>query len=250
MQIDLTGRAVLVTGAGRGLGRAIALAAAAAGARVGAFDIDGALLNALQLIEPTGGVLVPLPGDVTSREAVMAAARTLADAAGGLDAVVSNAALIRYERLEEVSEPMLDRMLAIGIKGAVWGAQALLQYRRKDTPVSLLHMASPVAERGAPRTSIYAMTKAAVASLTRTLAVELGPQKIRVNALAPASIPTPGAVALTSAEEYARRTAHIPLRRLGTDEEVARAALFLLSDASSFISGEVLHVDGGIVASL
>ncbi len=247
---ELSGRAVLVTGAGRGLGRAIALAAAAAGAHVGAFDLDEASLSTLGSEQRDSGVIEPIVGDVAERHAVLSAAKALADAAGGLDAVVSNAALLQYEPVDQVTERTLDRMLAIGIKGAVWGAQALLAHRRANAVVSLLHMSSPVAERGAPNTSIYAVTKAAVASLTRTLAVELGPRGVRVNALAPGSIPTPGAMALTSQEEYARRTARVPLRRLGTVEEVARAALFLISDQASFINGEVLHIDGGLAVSL
>jgi len=247
---ELSGRAVLVTGAGRGLGRAIALAAAAAGARVGAFDVDEGLLASLESEPGEFGLIEPIVGDVASRHAVMSAARALADRAGGLDAVVSNAALLHYEAVDQVTETTLDRMLAIGIKGAVWGAQALLAYRRAGTIVSLLHMSSPVAERGAPNTSVYAVTKAAVASLTRTLAVELGPRGVRVNALAPGSIPTPGAMGLNSEEEYARRTARIPLRRLGTVEEVASAAIFLISDRASFVSGEILHIDGGLAVSL
>lgn len=247
---ELSGRAVLVTGAGRGLGRAIALAAAAAGARVGAFDVDRALLTSLESEPVESGSIEPIQGDVASRHAVMSAAKALADATGGLDAIVSNAALLQYEAVDQVSEATLDRMLGIGIKGAVWGAQALLAHRRAGATVSLLHMSSPVAERGAPNTSVYSVTKAAVASLTRTLAVELGPRGVRVNALAPGSIPTPGAMELNSEEEYARRTARIPLRRLGTVEEVASAAIFLISDRASFISGEILHIDGGLAVSL
>ena len=248
---DLNGKAFLVTGAGRGLGRAIALELAVAGATVGAMDIDAELLEHLLRDANAGpGLIIALPGDVALRDALMTAAATTAQSANGLDGVVSNAALIRYEPIEEVSEETLDRMLGIGIKGAVWGAQALLVHRRAGAGASLIHMTSPTAERGAPSTGVYAMTKAAVASLTRTLAVELGPKGIRVNALSPGSIPTPGAMGLTSKEEYARRASVIPLRRLGTEREVALAAMYLLSDAASFINGEVLHIDGGLMAGL
>ena len=93
------------------------------------------------------------------------------------------------------------------------------------------------------------MVKGAMGTFTRTLAAELGPRKVRVNALAPGSIPTPGAVAITPQAEYERRTGSIPLRRLGRDADATNASLFLLSDAASFINGDILHVDGGVLAS-
>ena len=248
---DVAGKAILVTGAGRGLGRAICLEALRANAIVAAVDIDAALLQALVTDASTlSPDLLTIVGDVAARETLLAAGAQLAARCGGVDAVVSNAALIRYQPIQAVTDEILDRMLGIGIKGAVWGVHALLAHRRPQSGASLLHMTSPVAERGVPGTAVYAMTKSAVASLTRTLAVELGPQGIRVNALSPGSIPTPGAMGLTSKDEYARRTAAIPLRRLGSEREVALTALYLLSDAASFINGEVIHIDGGIMAAL
>jgi NAD(P)-dependent dehydrogenase (short-subunit alcohol dehydrogenase family) len=93
------------------------------------------------------------------------------------------------------------------------------------------------------------MVKGAMGTFTRTLAAELGPRRVRVNALAPGSIPTPGAVAITPQEEYERRATRIPLRRLGREQDATNASLYLLSDAASFVSGEILHVDGGFLAS-
>jgi NAD(P)-dependent dehydrogenase (short-subunit alcohol dehydrogenase family) len=239
---DLAGKSILITGAGRGLGRALALGAARAGARVTAFDVDAAGLDELRRIADSITTHVV---DVVDRGAFMAAA----DRIGRIDAVVNNAMLIRYDPIEAVDDAILDRMLAIGIKGAVWGVQALLRHMDPQVGGVILNLASPVAERGFPRTAIYSMVKGAMGTFTRTLAAELGPRKVRVNALAPGSIPTPGAVAITPQSEYERRAVTIPLRRLGHEDDATQASLFLLSDAASFISGDILHVDGGVLAS-
>jgi NAD(P)-dependent dehydrogenase (short-subunit alcohol dehydrogenase family) len=157
--------------------------------------------------------------------------------------------ILRYEPIEQVREDVLDEMLAVGIKGAIWGAQALLAHMDAERGGAIINMASPVAEKGFPNTAIYSLVKGALVTLTKALAAELGPRKVRVNAVAPGSVPTPGALGLNSEEEYARRTRTIPLRRLGAAEDSANAVAFLLSPAASFINGEILHVDGGIAAA-
>ena len=240
---DLGGKSILITGAGRGLGRALAIGAHRAGATVTAFDLDGARLAELRREFPAIATHVV---DVVDRAAFAAAAQRI----GRIDAVVNNAMLIRYDPIEAVDEATLDRMLSIGIKGAVWGVQALLRHMDPSTGGVVLNMASPTGERGIPTTAVYSMVKGALGTLTRTLAAELGPRKVRVNALAPGSIPTPGAVAITPQEEYERRATRIPLRRLGREEDATAASLYLLSDAASFVSGEILHVDGGFLASV
>ena len=238
---DLSGKTILITGAARGLGRALAIGAAQAGAAVAAFDLDAKLLAELR----TSPSITTYVVDVVDRAAFMAAAGRV----GRIDAVVNNAMLIRYDAIESVDEAVLDRMLAIGIKGAVWGVQALLRHMDPEAGGVILNLASPTAERGFPTTAVYSMVKGAMGTLTRTLAAELGPRRVRVNALAPGSIPTPGAVAITPHEEYERRATRIPLRRLGREQDATSASLFLLSDAASFVSGEILHVDGGFLAS-
>jgi NAD(P)-dependent dehydrogenase (short-subunit alcohol dehydrogenase family) len=239
---DLTGKSILITGAGRGLGRALAIGAAQAGANVTGFDVDAPSL--VELRKASVSITTHVV-DVVDRAAFMAAA----DRIGRIDAVVNNAMLIRYDAIEDVDDAILDRMLAIGIKGAVWGVQALLRHMDPQVGGVILNLASPVAERGFPKTAIYSMVKGAMGTFTRTLAAELGPRKVRVNALAPGSIPTPGAVAITPQAEYERRAVQIPLRRIGRDADATQASLFLLSDAASFISGDILHVDGGFLAS-
>jgi NAD(P)-dependent dehydrogenase (short-subunit alcohol dehydrogenase family) len=250
MSWDLTDQAILVTGAGRGLGRAAAELLASCGASLGICDVDATTCRETTLaIQHAGGRATDYAVSVADRDAFSAAASQFAKLNGRIDAVVNNAMLLRYEPIENVSEEMLDKMLAVGIKGSIWGTQALLAHMDKDKGGAIVNMASPVAERGYPNTAVYSLVKGAIVTLTKTLAAELGPRKVRVNAVAPGSVPTPGALGLNSQEEYARRTRTIPLRRLGTAGDSAQAVAFLLSPAASFINGEILHVDGGIAAA-
>ena len=247
---ELSEQAVLITGAGRGLGRAIAMRLAQHGAAIGLVDIDGATCaEAAATICAAGGRATAYAVDVSNRTALLDAAGRFARDHAGLDAVINNAMLLRYEPIAAVTEAVLDQMLGIGIKGAIWGAQALLAHMKADRSTAIINMSSPVAERGYPNTAIYSAVKGALTTLTKTLAAELGPRGIRVNALAPGSVPTPGAMGLNDKAEYERRARSIPLRRLGAEEDVAAAAMFLLSPAAAFIHGEILHVDGGIAAA-
>ncbi|MET0280008.1 MAG: SDR family NAD(P)-dependent oxidoreductase [Steroidobacteraceae bacterium] len=249
-QPDLSGQSILITGAGRGLGRSMAVKLASCGATLALLDVDAASCeSAAADLRDSGAQAYAYAVDVARRGELLAAAEQFASRTGRLDAVINNAMLLRYEPAETVTEEVLSRMTGIGIHGSLWGAQALLAHYDPVRGGSIINMASPVAERGYPNTVAYSLVKAAVVSMTKVLAAEFGPRNIRVNAIAPGSVPTPGALGLNDPAEYERRKRSIPLRRLGREEDNAEACAFLLSSAASFINGEILHVDGGIAAA-
>ncbi|MEO6185638.1 MAG: SDR family NAD(P)-dependent oxidoreductase [Steroidobacteraceae bacterium] len=247
---DLSGQNVFITGAARGLGKSMALKLAACGATVAVADLVLLECEAVaDEIRAKGGQAYAFVVDVAVRKLFMAAAATFAVKCGRIDAVVNNAMLLKYEPVEQISDETLTRMTAIGINGSVWGAQALLAHYDPVRGGALINMASPVAEKGFPNTAAYSAVKGAIVTLTKVLSAELGPRNVRVNAIAPGSVPTPGALGLNDKAEYERRTRTIPLRRLGREEDNADACAFLLSAQASFINGEILHVDGGIAAA-
>jgi len=247
---DLSGHNILITGAARGLGRSMAIKLAGCGATIAVVDLDqSACATVVTAIVTAGGKAMAFAADVASRDELLHAASKFAAQCGRIDGVVNNAMLLKYEPVEQITEETLNRMVSIGINGSVWGAQALLAHYDPARGGAIINMASPVAEKGFPNTAAYSLVKGAIVTLTKVLAAELGPRGIRVNAIAPGSVPTPGALGLNDKAEYERRTKTIPLRRLGREEDNAEACAFLLSDSASFINGEILHVDGGIAAA-
>lgn len=250
MKHDFSDRHFLITGAGRGLGRHLAQQLAGFGATVGVADIDGDnARTAVAEIIGAGGRAIAYEADVGSRDAYLDVARDFASRSGRIDAIVNNAMILHYCPVEEVQLGRLDAMIAVGVKALFWSAQALLAHYDTERGACMINVASPVAARGFPNTSAYSTVKGAVVAFTRVMAAELGPKKIRVNAVSPASVPTPGALGLNSLEVYKKRAASIPLRRNGTEQDNSNAIAFLLSDDASFVHGEIFNVDGGVTAS-
>lgn len=244
------GQPILISGAGRGLGEEIAMHLAAEGAIMGVADINEASAHAVvTAIRSAGGEAYAYGGDLGRRQVFMDTAKAFAGAAGPLRAVINNASVLVYEPIDQVTEETLDRMLSAGLKSVFWGVQAFLEYRDQDAPGNIINYSSPVAYRGRPNTGAYTTIKAGIAGLTKVLAGELGPSGIRVNAIAPGSVPTPATQGFVTPEQYAQRAKNIPLQRNGTPQDVAKAVSFLLSDDASFVNGAMLAIDGGIIAA-
>ena len=246
MAFDLEGQVILVTGGGRGIGRGTAELLAASGAVVGVADIDvKTSQETVAAIHGAGGRAHAFVADLTSRKAFLEVGDALAAECGRIDGVVNAAMWINYGPIGELDEETFSRMVDIGLKAPVWGVQTVLRHMQPGRGAGVINFSSPAADQGYPNTAIYAAVKGAISTLTRSLAVELGPQGVRVNAITPGPVPTPGARAVVDDAGYELRRRKTPLGRLGREDDIANAIAFLFSKEADFITGTVLHVDGG-----
>lgn len=239
------GRAVFITGAGGGLGLAIARAFADTGAQVGMLDLDGDLLERAVATFPAGQAF-PYVCDVSKRTDVKAAIDAFAARTGGLDVVVNNAVYFHYAPLVEMEEAVVGKMLDVGLKGVFWSLQAATPHLIARGGGTVINLSSIAVSFSISNAAVYTAIKGAIDALTRQQAAELGPHHIRVNALAPGSVVTPGASTVIDAAGWRRRAERTALGSLATPEEVAAAAVFLASDAGRAISGVTLKIDAGM----
>ncbi|MCY0954819.1 SDR family NAD(P)-dependent oxidoreductase [Streptomyces sp. H27-S2] len=244
---DLTGRTALITGAAGGIGRATALALAGAGAHVHCADRDETgLAETAALVAAAGGAATVHPLDVTDRAALRAAVT----AAGPLDIAAAIAGIMHTSSVLETADEDLDRILDVNFKGVLRTCQeAARSMIAAGRPGSIVTMASGAVDAAQPGLLCYSAAKAAVVQLTKTLATEAGPHGIRVNAVAPGWIRTP--MTGRHGPEVQERTEAMmirmsPLRRVGEPEDIAQAVLYLASDASSFMTGQILRPNGGV----
>ncbi|MFD5682463.1 SDR family NAD(P)-dependent oxidoreductase [Streptomyces bacillaris] len=244
---DLTGRSAFVTGAASGIGRASAVLLAGAGATVHCADRDETgLRRTYEAITRAGGTARTHALDVTDRDAVRAAVR----AAGEVHILVAAAGIMHTSSVLETADDDLDRVLAVNFKGVLYACQEVARSLvERSAPGSLITLASGAVDSAQAGLLCYGAAKAAVVQLTKTLATELGPHAIRVNAVAPGWIRTPmterhGAEQQRRAEATMARIS--PLGRVGEPEDVAHAVLYLASDASAFTTGQILRPNGGV----
>ncbi|MCK1716710.1 glucose 1-dehydrogenase [Bradyrhizobium sp. 141] len=243
----LAGRVALVTGAGNGIGRATALKLAARGAIVGVNDLKPEFVGGtVDAIKASGGEALAVTQDVSTRDGMRQAVLGLAEQQGRFDILVNNAAWVRYQSVADIAPETVERMLNIGFKAVMWGIQAAAEVMDAERGGAIVNVASVAGLLSAKNSIVYSGIKAGVMGITRAAAAELGARNIRVNAVAPSAIPTEGTMRNRNAELDARRIARTPLGRLGTVDDIAKAICFLAGDESSFISAQVLTVDGGI----
>jgi NAD(P)-dependent dehydrogenase (short-subunit alcohol dehydrogenase family) len=250
-QFELNGQVALVTGAARGLGRAISLALAHAGADValGLRDVNADAGLAAE-VRKLGRRVLPLQMDMSQMDQIRQAVDDTVKGFGRIDILVNNAGIAPENPAEKVREEDFDATLAVNLKGTFFASQAAGRVMIHQRKGAIINMSSQAGFAALPTESVYCMTKAAIAHLTKCLAVEWGKHGIRVNAVAPTFIRTPGTDEYLSDPRHLNDTVEriAALHRIGEPMEVAGAVVFLASPAASLITGETLLIDGGWTA--
>jgi len=254
---DLTHKVAAVTGAGSGIGEAIALLFARQGAQVAVIDVDeDAARHTADRINAAGGQARVLRADVTDRASVHAAFVNVDADLGRLDVLVNNAGIIHIGTVETTPEEDFDRVYRVNVKGVYLCTQAALPLMLRGGGGVILNMCSIAALVGIPDRFAYSMTKGAVLTMTRSIAVDYMKKNVRCNCICPARVHTPFVDGYLAAnypgrerEVFDQLSAYQPLGRMGTPEEVAQMALYLCSDEAAFITGQAFPIDGGVLVT-
>ena len=249
-------KVAIVTGAGSGIGRAIATTFAAQGARVFVLERDArAAAETVAHITASGGGATAVPCDVADAASVAAAFGTVEAAAGTLDILVNNAGVAGIGTVEGTTEADFDRVYAVNVKGVFLCSQAAVPRLRRNGGGVILNLASIASLIGLVDRFSYSMSKGAVLTMTRSVAVDYIKDGIRCNCICPARVHTPFVDGYLrqhypwrEQEMFQQLSAYQPIGRMGTPEEVAALAVYLCSDEASFITGQAYPIDGGVLA--
>ena len=248
---NLQGRSAIVTGSARGIGAGIAKRLASDGAKVAVIDLNQeACLETVREIEAQGGTAIALGCDVSNADQVQTAVAKVAEEFGGVDILVNNAGITRDNLLFKMTEDDWDMVMNVHLKGSFLCSRAAQKYmvEKKYGKIVNLSSVSALGNRGQAN---YSAAKAGLQGFTRTLAIELGPFNININAVAPGFIDTEMTrqtalrMGLDPEDFKKGAAARIPLRRVGVPADIANVIAFLVSDDASYVSGQIIYVNGG-----
>ena len=247
--IDLSGKVALVTGASRGIGAVVAARLAEAGARVGVnynASSDAASV-VVDSIKKAGGEAFLVGGDVSQEDKAEAVIKNLVEHFGGIDILINNAGINKDQLLIRMKPEDFDSVMNVNLRGAFLCTRYAMTHLIRQRSGRVINMSSVVGLSGNPGQANYAAAKAGLVGLTKAVAREVASRNVTVNALAPGYITT-AMVDELSEETQAKILERIPMGRFGTPEDVAEAVVFLCSDGASYITGQVLTIDGGMIA--
>lgn len=248
---DLTGKTALVTGGGRGIGKSIALALAEAGANVAVTSrTENELIGVAEEITNLSRKAYYKAVDIRDKAAIASFVKEIVESEGKIDILVNGAGTNKRVSFLDITEEDWDFVMDVNVKSVVYASQAVIPYMQKQKYGKIINIASLTSEIGLPNMPAYGTSKGAVAQLTKALAVDFAEDGIFTNAIGPGYFKTEMTkVVFENKEKVEWMKSRIPLRRTGEVEELQGAAVFLASDASNYITGQTIYVDGGWLIS-
>jgi len=243
--MGIFGKTAVITGASRGIGKSTALLLSSLGVKVGIIDITQDGESVAEDIRKIGGEALFIKGDVTDIDQMESCMSKVAGEFGGIDFLVNNAGISEQVPFEDLEIELWNKIISVNLTGTYICTKAALKYLKQNESSCIVMFSSGSVLTGTGGCPAYVAAKGGIESLMRALARELSVYNIRVNAVAPRNVRTEMLESVFSKEEIAKKEEHIPLKRLGSVENVADVVLFLLSEMSDYITGETLLIDGG-----